>query len=614
MNYGWAGTIHEFLKLDKNQFLNKLDSHIYRGTNNINEQECLKRDAQGRAWEDTFHKLQLILKQYELHNFSIIFEYEILRGGGRRPDVIIIANGHVIVVECKSFDEISPSEYIQTSLYVRDLENYHSEIHRTNTPVKGAILLTNHPADELLSNYKYRVYISTTKSLYILLDKIIGRSHSSTFDMHQFTHGEYEPSPSILEAARAIYHNEPLPNIRAMASSNFTEVQQTVRDIITEAQETNTHHLVLVSGEPGAGKTYLGLDLAHNVDRSVYLSGNGPLVDVLQDTLKNKSFVQGLYPYKMDFLEKGTVPKEQIIIFDEAQRAWDADKVNQSLIKKNRAPMHLSEPDIMVQISTLNKTWSVTVGLIGEGQEIYSGEEGGLELWNTAIANKNIIVHAKSHESTFSNAYEFREYSHLHLNCSLRTHAALQYYDIINNILALQLYQAESLVKQLAEDRYFLIITRDLNTAKSIASQLYADDTKTVGIICSSGADEQKEVPVIPRNDRYETPSKIAQYFNYPESKFYCKKLQYSTTEFHTQGLELDMSIVHWDDDLYFKNNMWYAQHFQWGVKDQHQIKLNAYRVILTRGRDGTIIYIPPRTILDATFEMLTQTVGIPHI
>ncbi len=110
------------------------------------------------------------------------------------------------------------------------------------------------------------------------------------------------------------------------------------------------------------------------------------------------------------------------------------------------------------------------------------------------------------------------------------------------------------------------------------------------GVICASGANGQKEVPVIPRDTRYEKPSKVAQYFNYPNSEFHCKKLNYATTEFHTQGLELDLAIVHWEDDLYLNNGKWHAQRFQWGVENKFQIKLNSYRVILTRGRDGTII------------------------
>ena len=200
--------------------------------------------------------------------------------------------------------------------------------------------------------------------------------------------------------------------------------------------------------------------------------------------------------------KKRMTPHEQIIIFDEAQRAWDARKVDQSLRRKNRPAQNLSEPDIIMQIATSNKPWSVTIGLIGEGQEIYSGEEGGLKLWNTAIAGKNIIVHSKHQSSLFTNASNYEMHTHLHLDCSLRAHAALDYYEIVNSLLDEKFDLTKEFVQSLSKDRYSLFVTRDLERAKSVARGLYTDDIKTAGLIFASGADNQ-EVPVLPRDGRY---------------------------------------------------------------------------------------------------------------
>lgn len=190
----------------------------------------------------------------------------------------------------------------------------------------------------------------------------------------------------------------------------------------------------------------------------------------------------------------------------------------------------------------------------------------------------------------------------------------MQYYDIVNSLLDEKFEQTKSLVQHLPKAHYNLFVTRDLNRAKTILGQLYKDDIKTVGVICAGGADRQKQIPVLPRDERYEHPSKIAQYFNYSTSPYYCKTLAYSITEFQTQGLELDLALVHWDDDLYLHNGKWEGQHFQWGVKDPFQIKLNAYRVILTRGRDGTIIYVPSKPILDETWYLLRNHLNIPEL
>ncbi|MED0998330.1 DUF2075 domain-containing protein [Bacillus mobilis] len=609
MNYGWAGTIEQFKQLDVQFFVKQLLDHVYK--TNTNDSKIV---SQKKAWIDSFNKLQDLFNRFSNLDASLIFEYEILRGGGRRPDVLLLINGYLIVLECKSYNNVSPSEYIQTSLYMRDLEHYHSAIQESNMQVIGVLLLTNYEGERWVFQKDYQVTLSTVDGLESILKRILNKTEVPTLKLEEIINGVYEPSPSMLEAARSILNNEPLPDIKAVSSSNFPEVQQTVHSIIEEAQHTNTHHLILVSGEPGAGKTYLGLTIAHEMKNAVYLSGNGPLVDVLQDTLKNRTFVQGLYGYKMDFLEKRMIPKEQIIIFDEAQRAWDTKKVDQSLTKRNRKAQNLSEPDIIMNIATNNKPWSVTIGLIGDGQEIYSGEEGGLALWNHAIAGKNVTVHSKHPNSFFTNTAHYRTHSQLHLNSSFRAHAALKYYEIINSLLDANFEQTKQLINHLPKDHYQLFITRDLDKAKLTLHQLYQDDSKTAGVVCAGVADRLKEVPVLPRDERYERPSKIAQYFNYPESQYYCRALNYSSTEFQTQGLELDMTLVHWDDDLYLQNGTWKGQHYQWGVEDPFQIKLNAYRVILTRGRDGTIIYIPPKPILDETWNLFKNHLHFPEL
>nr|WP_255446535.1 DNA/RNA helicase domain-containing protein [Bacillus sp. JAS24-2] len=208
---------------------------------------------------------------------------------------------------------------------------------------------------------------------------------------------------------------------------------------------------------------------------------------------------------------------------------------------------------VVMNITTNNKQWSVTIGLIGDGQEIYSEEEGGIVLWNNAIAGKNVTVHSSRHPNfLFTNAAHYRTHSQLHLNSSFRAHAALKYYEIINSLLDANFEQTKQLIHNLPIGHYQLFITRDLGKAKLTFHQLYQDDTKTVGFLYAGGADRQKEVPVLPRDERYERPSKIAQYFNYPESQYYCISLNYNgSTEFQTQGLELDMTLVHWDDDLF---------------------------------------------------------------
>ncbi|MEH6957591.1 DNA/RNA helicase domain-containing protein [Neobacillus drentensis] len=372
---------------------------------------------------------------------------------------------------------------------------------------------------------------------------------------------------------------EPLPQIKTLKSSNFDEVVHEVKSIAGIAKNNHTHHLVLVSGVPGAGKTFVGLTLAHDIEKAVYLSGNGPLVDVLQDSLQNKTFVQALYGYKTDYIRYGKVPDEHVIIFDEAQRAWDSKKMNG--VK--------SEPDIIIEIAK-HKSWSVVVGLIGEGQEIHIGEEGGIGLWNAAIRNHDIHVHAKHHQTIFPNAKHYYENKNLHLNTSLRTHNALKYFEWVEEFIAGHFERCKEIQQQLEKERFMLKFVKSLDEAKALVQNLYEGTDKTYGIVISSGLKNPKGVKVVPFSDRYTTPKHHVAYFNYPDSPYYCRKLDYAATEFQVQGLELDMSIVYWGSDLQWKNGEWKASNHKQGAEDPYQMKLNAYRVLLTRGRDGVII------------------------
>lgn len=497
MNYGWKGTISTFLDLSLADFIEALTAHVYNALS-IQEQvlEKEKIQSQQRAWKDSFEKLQIIFRSYRHLEGWLIFEYSILRGSGRRPDVLLLLPGHVLVIECKSYNTVSVVEYLQTSLYVRDIEHYHSTVQQHSLKVTGVLLLTNHDSEALVPKKEFQMYLASQNSLHKLINALIKLSAHNEITADQFLAGTYQPSPSMLEAARSILNNEDLPRIKAVDSSNFEDVYNTIQSVIEKARQTNSHHLILVSGEPGAGKTFLGLKIAHATPNSVYLSGNGPLVEVLQDTLNNKTFVQSLYGYKRDYLQHEKTPHEQIIIFDEAQPAWDAQKMNSPL----------REPDVIIQIAKANKPWSVVIGLIGDGQEIHLGVESGLSLWNTAIQNQRITVHAKHENRLFSNAEHYEQHEHLHLNCSVRSHAELQYYSFVNTMLDGDIHSAISYKQPLEQQRYPVLITDNLEKAKAHIQGLYNGDKKTFGVICASGADKLKAMPVVPFGERNVLP------------------------------------------------------------------------------------------------------------
>lgn len=573
-NYGWQGSFLDFIQADKDELINALCLQIYNQSldeamRNPQEESTI---PQIRSWYDCVEYLMKEIPPFQNDLGFLVFEYEILRSGRRRPDVLVILPGEILILEFKRYSNISDAEYTQLSHYVRDIESYHSTVQDFDLKIRGGLVLTT-LNDSLKASNEYQVYIIGKNQLHLLLERIKSESvKEEIISPEDFLNGDYRPLPSIIESAKKIMAEEPLPEIKSVKSSNYQHVIQEIQETITNAKINNTHHLVLVSGVPGAGKTFVGLTIAHEVENAIYLSGNKPLVDVLQDILKNRTFVQSLYGYKMDYMTYGKVPDEHVIIFDEAQRAWDAEKMNGDK----------SEPDVIIGIAK-HKPWSVVVALIGEGQEIHLGEEGGIGLWNQAIENKSIYVHARHHQSIFPNALEYMENENLHLNTSLRTHKALHYFRWVEAFIEGNFELAKELQEKLKQDRYIVKEMRSVGEAKAYIQEVYKETNKTYGIVISSGIKYPKDIKVLPYN-------KHVPYFNHQDSPYFCRNLEYAATEFQTQGLELDMVILYWGKDLVYDNNTWKFNYLKQGVKNPYQMKLNAYRVLLTRGRDGVII------------------------
>lgn len=587
MACGWSGTIEQFLKISEKDLLNKLCTFIYNqsyldASNNPLEESTL---PQIRAWENCIKDLKTELSNEPLTEGYIIFEYVLPRTGGRRPDVLILLPGELIIFEFKGYPKIEQPELYQASLYVRDLSTYHSIVQKYNLKVRGCIVFPSKNEVNFIAEPESQIYLVPTTKINQFL-KLFKENDTLITDT-EFLEGVYQPLPSIIEAAHSIFQNESLSEIKNIKSSNFKEVIETTNKIIKEAKNNKSHHLILISGVPGAGKTYLGLKLAYESinENAIYLSGNGPLVDVLQNTLQSDTHVQALRIYKKAFFDNENL-KDNIIIFDEAQRAWDAEKMNSKY----------SEPDIMIQIAK-KKDWAVIIGLIGSGQEIHLGEESGLELWNNAIKDKNFHVHAKEENNIFSHAKTYNKVETLHLNTSLRTHNALNYFHWVELYLAGNFEEANSVAQELKKNRFILKKMHSIEEAKLFVKNLYKDSSKTYGLVTSS---KNRAIKQITFSNNRSTVKQHVDYYNNPQSKFHCKNLDFAVTEFHAQGLELDMSIVIWGDDL-----TWNTNSKQWIFKDASlnnraknpkQLKLNALRVLLTRGRDGVIIVDSKKT------------------
>ncbi|MEW4371749.1 DNA/RNA helicase domain-containing protein [Paenibacillus kandeliae] len=562
------------------------------------------------AWDDCYIKslpfFQLCLK----YDCIIIFEYQLPREGGRRPDVLLLSGNRLFVLEYKMKSGITRADVDQVSSYARDLKHYHSASHELE------VIPYLVPTKVSGKHRKYdNVIVCTPDKLAELIEPHL--SVHKEIKLEDWLAGEYLPLPTLVSAAQTIYHNQDLPYIRKANSVGIPEAVTTLMDITTYAMRTGKRLLALVTGVPGAGKTLLGLDFVHKTYngkdcRSVFLSGNGPLVEVLQHALQNKTFVSSLRSYIKEYaIHKRSVPIEHIIVFDEAQRLWDK---NQVLEKHN---INKSEADLIVEIAESIPDWSVMLGLVGEGQEIHNGEEAGITQWKDAIEAGNkewLVICPPKLEPVFKDICEVITSEKLDLNVSLRSHLADDVSKFVASLLDRKISEAKHFSEIVRKQGFKMYVTRELIRAKNYCQKRYENtNIKRYGLVCSSKSF------ILPRfgiDNSYQTTKslKLGQWYNEPSgSKYSCCQLNKVVTEFSCQGLELDMPIVCWGEDLLWDHDDWKQFKGKSRCKDPHQIRLNSYRVLLTRGRDGFIVYIPNDKTLDKTYELLLH-VGLEKL
>ena len=635
-NWGWSGSVSAFLSTEESGFIEALTAHHHR---------CMGMppDAgQVTAWRNEYRVLRacfaLLVSPPPSPSHShgldpvawhLIFEYELPRERGRRPDVVVLTGAQVAVLEFKDA-ELALAAYVdQAAAYARDLAEYHAASHdRLIDPVlvltrsdlreparrqsRGVLngseveLVTglpskrsSDPRPEASRPSPYQVTITGPSSLSEVLLSLAVRAPAEPIDADKWLAADYDPLPSLVNAARLIFTHEELPHIRRAHSAGIPETVDQLIRAGEEARDRGEHHLALVTGVPGSGKTLVGLQFVyqnHFNDRgsgrtSVFLSGNGPLVDVLQYALKSGIFVQDVHGFLKQYGgDGGRVPEEHIWVYDEAQRAWDASRVRE---KRGHG---YSEPEDFLRIGS-RKPWALMVGLIGEGQEIHLGEEAGLRQWNDAIARMDEpwVVHCPNKlAGLFPAATRVERSDYLDLTASLRTHVAEDVQRWVELLLAGHLDSAESLMEDLERQGFDIYRTSDLEMAKAYVRERYEGQRdKRYGLLASSKA--KLEDHGIDSGWHATRRLRVGPWFyDQPDQPRSCCQLEEVATEFQCQGLELDFPIVCWGRDLWWDGKRWVSPPTRRSkAKDPHQLRLNSYRVLLTRGRDGVLLWAP---------------------
>lgn len=604
---GWYGSLSSFLELDQQTFFHSLVAH---------HESCMGMPpdrGQQVAWANCFDVLQselphLIQTYANIADWSIIFEYELPRERGRRPDVIILARNRIFILEFKDFPSSSQSYIDQASAYARDIANYHAASH--DADVVPILVLTR--AKEYNDNQD-DVFINSPDILPQTISSYQSDESLPLIDVNNWLAADYAPLPSLVNAARRIFEHDPLPYIRRAHSAGIPETISLLVDVANKSQSDHEHHLALVTGVPGAGKTLVGIQFVYDNyfndqgshRTAVFLSGNGPLVKVLQHALGSSVFVQDVHGFLKQYGgNRPNAPDENVLVFDEAQRAWDSERVQ---LKRGHP---LSEPQDFLSIGE-KKFWSLLVGLIGDGQEIHLGEESGLIQWDHAIstAKKPWVVHCPQHVAgLFGSASKVFTSESLNLTASLRSHIAESVQLWVEQLLKGEILLASKTIGGVYSKNFDVYLSRDLDQAKNYVIERYEyQEEKRFGLLASSKAKNLERYGV---NNSFQWTRnlRVGPWYNDPpHSPQSCCQLRELATEFACQGLELDFPIVCWGDDVVWSNERWATRPpgFRSQARDPHQLRINSYRVLLTRGRDGFIIYIPDDPKMNSTYDCL---------
>ncbi len=616
--YGWMGSVQQFLVLSSDEWLNQLGA---------NYQQLYQQQAtatQKQAWQDSGDILRSQLshlKQPQSQNWTLIFEYELPREGGRRPDLVLLGAGHILVFEFKQKAKPSQADCDQVAAYARDLATYHQASH--HQPVMPLIVPTR--AQQSFAYESPRVHRGAEVGRAVTaiaphqicdyLDQL--QPVEPEINAEQWVQSDYAPLPSVIQAAQQIFREEPLPSIRQAQSAGIPDLLDFLHRLRLQAQQQHKRHLVLITGVPGAGKTLVGLQYVYQnplkdqdagQPPSIFLTGNAPLVQVLQYALKSKVFVQAVRNFYLQYeVRRQTAPPEHIIVFDEAQRAWDCDRMSE------KYGIDSAASGAILRIAERIPDWSIVVALIGEGQTIHVGEEDGIEQWNQSLqaAQANWQVHCAPTQARWFSAVPAERLhvdDQFNLSLSLRSHLAQDVQRWIADLLNGELEQAAAWMPRLQAEGFDAYVTRDLEQAKQYCCDRYGQmPNKRYGLLASSRARNLPDYG-IPNDYKSTQWMKVGPwYVDPPDSALSCCALERVATEFSCQGLELDLPIICWGSDLRWQDGQWQTFTRQHNVRNPHQLRLNSYRVLLSRGRDGLIVFVPPDAKLDDTYKALCQ-------
>lgn len=650
----YSQSIEHFLVADSNSIVGELA---------LNNEFSLEL-GQREAWET---QISFLKESLRYRTGFIYFEYSIPRMG-KRIDTVVVDRNVIFVIEFK----VGQGEFLTTDIdqvwdYALDLKNFHETTH--DHIVAPVLVATNarsviQPSQFAIGVDNLFAPIKTNLDGFMdVYNAVHAAAMGEHIDHNLWASGRYSPTPTIIEAATALYRDHSVEEIsrKDASAKNLKVTSAAVSRVIRDSKESGEKAICFVTGVPGAGKTLVGLDIATKYldasggSQSVFLSGNGPLVSILTEALARdavdrgkksgqkvkkgearsriKAFIQNVHHYRDEYIKDTRAPVDHVAIFDEAQRAWNHQKTADFMNRKKKvSSFPYSEPEFLISCLDRHVDWAVIVCLVGGGQEINSGEAGigeWIESINRSFSDWKVYVSDRIVDSeydavksidTFQNQRNIVRHPDLHLSVSMRSFRAERVSSFVKNVLDIEIQAAKEDLAQFRV-KYPIVLTRDLEKAKLWLRQK-ARGSERYGFVVSSSAQRLKPFAI-----DVKSPMDPVKWFlegkQDVRSSYYLEDV---ATEFHVQGLELDWAGVVWDADFRFNGEGWSHHSFvgdKWHKvrkEERKQYLKNAYRVLLTRARQGMVVIVPQgnpsdhtriSAFYDSTHEFLLN-MGLP--
>lgn len=651
----YSATIHDFLLQDAENILGALAA----------KSEFAVETSQRYAWQEQIRILKRALSPFEDEG-KVYFEYSVPRLG-KRIDVVALIRSTLFILEFKIGEqEFTGHARDQVWDYALDLKNFHETSHNK---ILAPVLIATGAKDCKIALEKsaiddgvFRPLLVTEAGLTTAIHTVLEWTPSGALKAEEWESGRYKPTPTIVEAATALYAGHGVVEISRSdaGAKNLSATSASIENVIADCKAKGQKAICFVTGVPGAGKTLVGLNVATKHAEagelhSVFLSGNGPLVAVMQEALARdqvrrereagremrkgqamsrvKAFVQNVHHFRDEYVRDRRAPSDHIAVFDEAQRAWNIEQTAAFMQRKKGQPgFSMSEPEFLISCMDRHSDWAVIVCLVGGGQEINTGE-AGISEWLHAVRQKfptweihispelrDVEYGASETLTLMTGNGRVRANPDLHLSVSMRSFRSEHVSALVKSILDLDVRAAKQLLATV-QTRYPIVLCRSVGRAKEwLRSQ--ARGSERYGLVVSSQAQRLR-----PHAIHVKAPVDPVHWFLHGKedvrSSYY---LEDAATEFHVQGLELDWTGVVWDGDFRRNGEEWEHCSFvgsRWqriNAAERKAFQKNAYRVLLTRARQGMVIVVPEGddqdptrspSFYDGTFSYLRE-IGIP--